>query len=67
MGLKKFDVLWLAEMFLQKDAEVSMAGYVWDGRNKESCRRANGGVGVLVNRSLEWAWVVHERGWFGRS
>ena len=28
MGLKKFDVLGLAETFLQKDEEVSVVGYV---------------------------------------
>ena len=34
----------------QKDEEVSVAGY---GRNREGGRRASGGVGVLMNRSLE--------------
>ena len=51
-GLKRFDVLELAETFLQKDEEVSVPGYVWYGRNRGGSR-ASGGVGVLVNRSLE--------------
>ena len=53
MGLKRFDVLGLAEIFLQKDEEISMAEYVWYGRNREGSRRTSGGVGVLMNRSLE--------------
>ena len=32
-------VLGLAEIFLQKDEEMSVAGYVWYGRNREGVRR----------------------------
>ena len=54
MGLKRFDVLRLAEMFLQKGEEVSVTGFVWYGRNREGGgRQASGAVRVLVNRSLE--------------
>ena len=53
MGLKRFDVFGLTEMFLQKDEAVSMAEYVWYSRTREGDGRASGGVGVLVNRSLE--------------
>ena len=49
MGLKRFGMLGIAETFLQKDEEVSVAGYVWYGRNREGGRRASGGVGVLEN------------------
>ena len=35
MGLKWFDVLGLVEKFLQKDEEVSVAGYVEYGRNRD--------------------------------
>ena len=52
MGLKRFYVLGLVEMFLQKD-EVSLARNMWYGRNSEGGRQASDGVGVLVNRSLE--------------
>ena len=45
-----FDMLGLAETFLQKDEEVSVAGYVWHVRNREV---DSGGVGVLVNSSWE--------------
>ena len=45
-------MLGLAETFLQKDEEMSMAGYVWYGRNSEGGRQASGGVGMLVNRNL---------------
>ena len=53
MGLKRFDKLELAEIFLQKDEEVSVAGYVWYGKKREGGRQASGGVEVLVNRSFE--------------
>ena len=53
MGLKRFDVLRLMAMFLQKIEELSVAGYMWYGRNSEGDRRANGSVGALVNRTLE--------------
>ena len=45
-GLKRFGVLGLAETFLQKDEEVSVAGYVWYGGNRVGGRQASGGVGV---------------------
>ena len=32
---------------------MSVAGYVWYGRNREGGSWASGGVGVLVKRSLE--------------
>ncbi len=34
MGLKRFDVLGLAEPFLQKDEVVSVTEYVWYGRKR---------------------------------
>ena len=62
MGLRRFDVLWLAETFLRKDEAVSVTGYMRYGRNSEGGRRASGGVGVLVNRSLE-SRVSAREGW----
>ena len=38
-----FDVLGLAETFLQRNEEVSVAGYVWYGRNRGGGRRVSGG------------------------
>ena len=37
-------------MFLQK--EVYVTGYEWYGRNKESCKRASVGIGILVDKRL---------------
>ena len=54
MGLKRFDMLWLAKTFLLKDEEVFVAGYVCRSRNREGGWRASAGVGVLVQqRTLE--------------
>ena len=52
LGLKMFDIVGLAEMFL-KEEEVSVAGYEWYGRNSDGGKRASGGVAVLVHRNLE--------------
>ena len=49
----KLDVLVLAETFLRKEEEASVAGYVWYGRNREGCKRASGGVGMLVRKELQ--------------
>ena len=49
----KLDVLDLAETFLREEDEASVAGYVWYGRNREGCKRASGGVGILVRKELQ--------------
>ena len=59
MGLRRFVLLGLA------DEEVSMAGYVWYGRNRGDGRWTSDGVGVMVNWNLESRGVVHERDWRG--
>ena len=46
----KLDVL---ETFLREEEEASVAGYVWYGRNREGCKRASGGVGILVRKELQ--------------
>ena len=53
LGLKRFNMLWLAEVFLKKEAEVSVTGYEWYGRNRDGGKWASEGVAVLVHKSLE--------------
>ena len=53
MGLKRFNVLGLVDIFLQKDEGVIVAGYMWYGRNRENGKRSSGDVEVLVNMSSE--------------
>ena len=49
LGLKRVDVLGLAEMLKE---EVSVR-YEWYGRNRDAGKWAYGGMGVLVHKSLE--------------
>ena len=43
LGLKRFDMLGLAETFLKmEEEEVSVTGYEWYGRNRDGGKRANG-------------------------
>ena len=49
----KLDILGLAETFLREEEEASVAGYVWYGRNRKGCKRASGGVGMLVRKELQ--------------
>ena len=55
MMLKKLDldVLGLAETFLQREEEIEIGGYTWYGHNRQECKRASGGVGVLVKKNLK--------------
>ena len=41
-----------AEMFL-KEKEVSVMGYEWYSRNRDSDKQASRGVAVLVHKSLD--------------
>ena len=55
MMLKKLDLdgLGLAETFLQWEEEIEIGGYTWYGHNRQECKRASGGVGVLVKKNLK--------------
>ena len=48
----KLDILGLAEMFLDKEEEVCVAGYEWYGWNREGCRWASVGIGILADKKL---------------
>ena len=39
LGLTRFNVLRLAEMFLKMEEKVSMTGYEWYGRNRAGDKR----------------------------
>ena len=47
------DIFGLAETFLRKGEEPQMGGYKWYGNNRKTCKRASGGVGLLVRDCLQ--------------
>ena len=53
----------LAETFLQREEEIEVGGYTWHGQNRQNCKRASGGVGLLVKKAPESiATKVSDRG-----
>ena len=52
MMLRKLDldVMGLAETFLNG---IKVGGYTWHGQNRQYCKRASGGVGLLVKKHLK--------------
>ena len=44
------DVMGLAETFLNG---IKVGGYTWHGQNRQYCKRASGGVGLLVKKHLK--------------
>ena len=55
MMLRKLDleVMGLAETFLQREEEIEVGGYTWHGQNRQYCKKASGGVGLLVKKHLK--------------
>ena len=47
------DIFGLAETFLRKGEEPQVGGYKWYGNNRKACKRASGGVGLLVRDGLQ--------------
>ena len=53
LGKLELDVMGLAETFLQREEEIEVGGYTWHGQNRQNCKRASGGVGLLVKKHLK--------------
>lgn len=47
------DEMGLVETFLQQEEEVEVVGYTWYGWNRQDCKRASGGVGLLKKKTLK--------------
>ena len=47
------DAMWLTETFLQQEEEIEVGGYMWHGQNRQYCKRASGGVGLLAKKHLK--------------
>ncbi len=62
LGLKRFDVLGLAETFLKEECDRVK----WYGRNRDG-KRASGGVAELVHRHFELRVTKSREGWCGLS
>lgn len=45
---------------------MEVGGYTWYGRNRQDCKRASGGVGLLVKKSLKvFPLTYRQKGLFG--
>ena len=53
LGIKRFDVVGLAETFLKQEEKVRVTGDEWYSWNRDGGKQANGDMGVLVHKSLE--------------
>ena len=53
LGKLDLDVMGLAETFLRREEEIEVGGYMWHGQNRQYCKRASGGVRLLVKKHLK--------------
>ena len=65
LGKLELDVMGLAETFLQREEEIEVGGYTWHGQNRQNCKRASGGVGLLVKKHLKVLPLRSQREWYG--